>query len=109
MNLHNQIMNIQIDRVRMIDQLNFVSDYNTAYKLGHRDARHAAAELSLKAEARIEELEEVLKELYIASGPVANCAYNVGQQHEDWENIKSYIDKLDSVRLAAINVFKEKN
>lgn len=61
MNLHSGIMNIQIDRVRMLDQLNFVSDYNTAYKLGNRDARRAAAELSLKAEARIDELEEVLK------------------------------------------------
>jgi len=68
MNLHNEIMNIQIDRVRMLDQLNFVSDYNTAYKLGHRDARHSAAELSLKAEARIEELEEMLKEVFTDSG-----------------------------------------
>jgi hypothetical protein len=31
------------------------------YSEGHCDARHAAAELSLKAEARIEELEEILK------------------------------------------------
>lgn len=64
MNIHNHIMNIQIDRARMMDQLNFVSDYNTAYKLGYRDARHAAAELSLEAEARIEELEDFLKKLW---------------------------------------------
>ncbi len=31
------------------------------YKEGHRDSRHAAAELSLKAEARIESLEEMLQ------------------------------------------------
>lgn len=60
MNLHNEIMNIQIDRTRMMDQLNFVSDYNTAYKLGHRDARHVAAELSLKAEAKLEEAMQLL-------------------------------------------------
>lgn len=61
MDLHAEIMNIQIDRVRMVDQLNLVSDYNTAYKLGHKDARHVAAELALKAQARIEELESKLR------------------------------------------------
>ena len=79
------------------------------YKLGHADAQQAAAELSLKAEARIDELEKALRELYIASGPVANCAYNVGQRHEDWENIKHYIDQLDKARTVAINVIQEKN
>ena len=58
-----------------------------------------------KANARIEALETVLKELYIASGTVANCAYNVGQSHEDWENIKQWIDKLDNARSVAIKVF----
>lgn len=105
MNLHNEIMNIPVPSD--FDYADFPNKVY-AYKSGHRDARHAGAELSLKAEARIEELEEALKELYIASGPVANCAYNVGQRHEDWENIKVYIDKLDSARLAAVNVFKEK-
>lgn len=104
MNLHNEIMNIPTE----IDFRDWSDHDRQSYKRGHRDARHAAAELSLKAEARIEELEEALKELYLASGPVANCAYNVGQSHEDWENIKTYIDKLDSARLAAVNVFKEK-
>lgn len=111
MNLHNDIMNIPVPHsvthnLEHPDCKDMFSAHS--YKIGHRDARHAGAELSLKAEARIEELEEALKELYIASGPVANCAYNVGQRHEDWENIKIYIDKLDSARLAAVNVFKEK-
>lgn len=105
MNLHNEIMNIPAKHQRVVFQ---DQGFYLMYKEGHRDARHAAAELSLKADARIEELEEALKELYIASGPVANCAYNVGQLHEDWENIKGYIDKLDTARLAAVNVFKEK-
>jgi hypothetical protein len=48
MDLHSQIMNIPT----------IVGTYNDefCYKLGHRDARHAAAELALKADARIEEL-----------------------------------------------------
>lgn len=58
MNLHNEIMNIPVkhQRVDFQDQ-----GFYLMYKEGHRDARHAAAELSLKAEARIEELEEELK------------------------------------------------
>lgn len=57
MNLHNQIMNIPTD----IDFTDWSDHDRQSYKRGHRDARHAAAELSLKAEARIEELEEMLK------------------------------------------------
>jgi hypothetical protein len=53
MNLHQEIMNIPTIKGTYADEY--------CYKLGHRDARHAAAELSLKAEARIEELEEELK------------------------------------------------
>lgn len=73
----------------------------------HEEKPSERAELSLKADARIEELETVLKELYVASGPVANCAYNVGQSHEDWANIKQWIDKLDNARAVAIKVFQE--
>lgn len=102
MSLHNEIMNIQIDDGHELDY-----DAYNSYKLGHRDARHAAAELSLTAQARIEELETALKELYVASGTVANCAYNVGQSHEDWENIRHWIDKLDNARAVAIKVFQE--
>lgn len=84
MDLHGDIMNIQA----LIPTEALEDGKVHAYKIGHKDARHAAAELALKADARIEELEEALKELYIASGTVANCAYNVGQSQEDWDNIK---------------------
>lgn len=57
MNLHNQIMNIPIS----VDRTNWLPLEKNGYAYGHRDARHSAAELSLKAEARIEELEEALK------------------------------------------------
>lgn len=111
MNLHNEIMNIRVDtKIKENDYTDVdgcVDSGWISYKEGHRDARHAAAELSLKAEARIEELETVLKELYIASGPVANFAYNLGQSHEGWENTKQWIDKLDNARATAIKVFQE--
>lgn len=55
MNLHNQIMNIQTN----VPHEAIVDDGIHAYKLGHRDARHAAAELSLKAESYIDYLEEL--------------------------------------------------
>lgn len=49
MSLHSEIMNIQ----GKYDQFE--------YKIGHRDARHAAAELSLKYEALIEKLLDALE------------------------------------------------
>lgn len=101
MNLHNEIMNIPTRAGTYNDEY--------CYKLGHRDARHAAAELALKAEARIKELEEAIKNLYLTSGPVSNCAYNVGQQHEDWENISQYISVLDQARMEALKVYQDKN
>lgn len=60
MNLHNQIMNIPAKDFKATPV--HYGDYQMVYKLGHRDARHSAAELSLKAESRIEELEFLLKE-----------------------------------------------
>lgn len=104
MNLHNEIMNLQINEKTV--WYKYGTDGSYAYKEGHRDARHSAAELSLKAEARIKELENALQDLYIACGPVANCAYNVGQQHEDWENIHKYISLLDKARSDAFKVYR---
>lgn len=108
MDLHNEVMNIQIDEKETKARFPDEEWEFKAYKLGHRDARHAAAELALKVDARIGKLETVLKDMYVASGTVANCAYNVGQYHEDWENIKQWIDKLDNARAAAIKVFQGK-
>lgn len=60
MNLHNEVMNIPVPND--FDYTNFPNKVY-AYKSGHRDARHAAAELSLKAEARIEQLEDEVDKL----------------------------------------------
>lgn len=51
MNYHNKIMNLRC------------VGWNDLYKEGHRDARHAAAELALDADATIDELLEVLEEM----------------------------------------------
>lgn len=65
MNLHNEIMNIPVPSD--FDYADFPNKVY-AYKSGHRDARHAAAELSLKAEARIEELEILLEKVQCDAG-----------------------------------------
>jgi len=63
MNLHSEIMNIQIFEEEDL-KANLPKASFAAYKVGHRDARHAAAELSLKAEARIEDLEAFLAKIW---------------------------------------------
>lgn len=65
MNLHNEIMNIPVPKsvIHNLEHPDCKDMFSAhSYKIGHRAARHAAAELSLKAEARIEELEFLLKE-----------------------------------------------
>lgn len=75
MNLHNEIMNIPVDQEKL-DAAVQDRHWTAIYKFGHRDARHAAAELSLKAEARIEELESLLGQ---ARGMVNGAT-------EEWHN-----------------------
>lgn len=58
MNLHNEIMNIPA-RPIAADKY----DHKLmAYKCGHRDARHDAAELSLKLQEYVEHLETLITE-----------------------------------------------
>lgn len=64
-NLHGQIMNLPHPPMARVEQ-----NPSIAYKMGHRDARHAAAELALKADACIEALRELeaMAERYRAPG-----------------------------------------
>ncbi len=55
MSLHDQIMNLPAPDYSVLLAM---PDY--AAKIGHRDARHAAAELALKADAQIERLRHAL-------------------------------------------------
>ena len=54
MSLHDEIMNLPSGQGTMSQSPDM------AYKIGHRDARHAAAELALKADAEIERLRAAL-------------------------------------------------
>lgn len=49
MNLHNEIMNIPVNKATIACS-GWTDDEIKVYKIGHRDACHAAAELSLQAE-----------------------------------------------------------
>ena len=59
MNLHYQIMNLRVAPTELATSL-YAGDTTLAYKIGHRDARHAAAELALAADAEIERLRILL-------------------------------------------------
>lgn len=63
MDLHGQIMNIPADSIKVLETLN--CHPQTAYKFGHRDARHAAAELALKANACIEALRDIVEQQHM--------------------------------------------
>ena len=58
MNLHAQIMNLQAP-----DYAGLLASPDYAAKIGHREARHAASELALKADAEREETIRVLRNL----------------------------------------------
>lgn len=61
MSLHNEIMNIPTSWLQEIAAAD-TSNPVLVYRMGHRDARHAAAELSLKYENLIERLLEALEQ-----------------------------------------------
>ena len=60
MTMHGQMMNLRCDVDANFPNPSFVEE--RAYKFGHRDARHAAAELALKADACIEALRAIVEE-----------------------------------------------
>jgi len=65
MSMHQEIMNIPVPKsvIHNLEHPDCKDMFSAhSYKIGHRDARHAAAELSLKAEARIEEIELLLRQ-----------------------------------------------
>lgn len=58
MNLHDKIMNIRLDEEDL--KANLPKASFAAYKVGHRDARHEAADLAISYDTRIAELESAL-------------------------------------------------
>ena len=87
MDLHSDIMNIRVDEQDLRENLPGPSF--AAYKVGHRDARHAAAELSLKADARIEDLEQALEHILSSFKSVLG-----GKCVRDADETISHIEKL---------------
>ncbi len=78
MNLHNEIMNIPVTIT--MAELGLRQDL-LPYTIGHRDARHAAAELALKADAEIESLRAQLE--------AANKLLSIARKHiidKGWDN-----------------------
>lgn len=61
MDLHGQIMNLP--GAGGLSEIGTTQGEQLAYKRGHRDARHAAAELALTADAEIERLRGALSEI----------------------------------------------
>lgn len=56
---HNRVMNLSTEQYKVCWS---ESDFRI-YKIGHRDARHAAAEIANEADAKIEKLKNVLQEI----------------------------------------------
>lgn len=56
MNLHNEIINISFSQ----SDIAWTESEKLAAKMGHRDARHAAAELAIRADAVIDAARLVL-------------------------------------------------
>ena len=64
MNLHGEIMNIKYDK-EALKKYDDLDDFMN-YKLGHRDARHAAAELAVSLDAKYAALLASHRELLAA-------------------------------------------
>jgi len=64
--LHGKIMNLQPKPPKNWDMKAWVH----AFKVGHKQARHEAAELALKADALADELREVLEWARVENAPL---------------------------------------
>lgn len=79
MSLHDEILSL--DPVVPEDFDPTITE-RSVYKIAHRDARHAAAELALKADARIAELEKLITEAPTFFAP----QYDFEGRKLDWLN-----------------------
>lgn len=89
-NYHAQMMNITTERNAVIEDdlaAAGVTTTVTAYNCGHRDARHAAAEIANEADQRIEELEAKL----------AAANQRIAALESELENARAAADEMYSV------------
>jgi hypothetical protein len=78
--LHGRIMNLQCQNPPPISlSSGFTAQREAqAYREGHRDARHAAAELALEADVVIDELVSVVRKLISARNTHEDClSFNI--------------------------------
>jgi len=66
MDLHGKIMNLRAKPPKHWD----VKAWVDAFKVGHKQARHDAAELALKANALAAELRDVLEWVHVERAPL---------------------------------------
>lgn len=78
MDLYSQIMTIQINDKEVEEH--FTKEAYSGYKVGRHEMRSDAAELALKADARIEKLEGMLKRAY-------DMEYIDGEWIDDYHNL----------------------
>jgi hypothetical protein len=82
-NYHGRIMNV--DYRRSGEKLMFADSSETmAYKEGHRDARHAAAEIAGEAEEEIDELKGELAKKNEAIRKIANMSFDEYHPEIGW-------------------------
>ena len=83
MDLHAQIMNIP--QTQGLAMANATEGQQLAYKLGHRDARHAAAELAAAYEAEIEALRKAAKRYHwMRDNPLWSVGYREKRGKREW-------------------------
>lgn len=94
MSYHNRIMNIPHGRVGDSDGMKM-------YRLGHRDARHAAAEIATEADIEIERLRDQLGALQISYDRLKASEAAASQEDFNRRN------EMDEMGDEIINLFRE--
>lgn len=94
MTYHNRMMNIQVGRVGDSDGMRM-------YRIGHRDARHAAAEVANEADAEIEHLKEDFANLRLAYDALKASETRASQEDFDRRN------ELDELAHENLELFQE--
>ena len=96
--LHAKIMNLECNE----PDLNRTS-VAPAYRLGHRDARHAAAELAAAHQARIEALTAALAKADELWGVIDTPDQSDGREgnyHYDWQRVDNALTAYRQARDA---------
>ena len=96
MDLHGQIMNIQCQKLPAFPFAGGAAgpEQLKAYKEGHRDARHAAAELALQAEATRDELLSLLRK---ARDEFKGLPHSLGYEFTHLREIEAALAKHELV------------